>query len=376
MKKLSLVMFCLALCLPAGTALAMPDNSAKAVCLIHQDTGEVLYSQNADERMLIASTTKVMTALIAIENCNPEEEVTIPLECTLVEGSSMYLRAGEIYTVADLLYGLMLVSGNDAALALAWHVGGGVEGFAEMMNDKAAELGLRNSSFRNPHGLDAEWHYSSAADLAVIMRAAMEHELFREVTGSRSRHIKGQTYINHNKLLWKYEGVTGGKTGYTKAAGRSLISSAERGNLRLICVTIGDPDDWDDHEDLYDWAFDNYDYVSVLEPGELTRIPVISGETGTVGVAPFSGLSLLVEKGQIPELRVELPRFVFAGVYNGSYAGRAVVRLGDDEEIIGLYYSETVGLDMRVKLSGWERFLRFLRVMPTVKFYGAQGVPV
>ncbi len=188
--------------------------------------------------MLIASTTKIMTALVVLENCSPDDQVKILPEYTSVEGSSMYLKAGESYTVRDLLYGMLLVSGNDAATALAYYCGGSIAGFAEMMNAKAREMGLTNSSCKNPHGLDADGHYSSAEDLAEITREAMKNELFAKIVGTKTYTIGEQTYMNHNKLLWNYDGMLGVKTGYTMAAGRSLVSCAERNGLRLICVTL------------------------------------------------------------------------------------------------------------------------------------------
>jgi len=309
-----------------------------------------------------------MTALVVLDNCGPDEEVAIPREATLAEGSSIYLRAGEKYKVSDLIYGLILASGNDAALALAIHAGGSVEGFAQMMNEKAVELGLSNTSFENPHGLDADDHYSTAADLALIMKAAMENDFFSQVTGSKSHHVNGQTYVNHNKLLWRYEGITGGKTGYTMAAGRSHISSAARDGLRLICVTLSDPNDWEDHANLYNWAFGMYDYVTVLEPGELTRIPVVSGVMDSVGIAPRNDLSLLVEKGREPLLRIELPRFVFAGVLSGKVAGKVIVQMPEGEEReIALYFTETVMQDVSLRLSNWERFFWILRNAPMAR---------
>ena len=187
-------------------AYAAPDNSAEAVILVHADTGQILYSENADSKMLIASTTKIMTALVVPENCEPDEMVKILPEYTSVEGSSMYLKAGESYSVRDLLYGMLLVSGNDAATALAFYCAGSIEAFAELMNAKAREMGLQNSSFKNPHGLDADGHYSSAEDLAAITCQAMKNELFAEIVSTKTYKVGNQTYMNHNKLLWNYEG--------------------------------------------------------------------------------------------------------------------------------------------------------------------------
>ena len=348
----------LSLLLPVG-AYAAPDNSAQAVILIHADTGQVLYGKNTDSRMLIASTTKIMTALVVLENCSPDEQVQILPEYTTVEGSSMYLKSGESYTVRDLLYGMLLVSGNDAATALACHCGGSIAGFAEMMNAKAREMGLTNSSFKNPHGLDADGHYSSAEDLAEITREAMNNELFEEIVCTKNYTIGEQTYMNHNKLLWNYVGMLGVKTGYTIAAGRSLVSCAERNGLRLICVTLSDPDDWDDHKALYDWAFSNYEYKNVLPMGVICEIPVISGVKDSVGVVAEPADRILVEKETQLDYSLELPQFVYAGIRAGECAGRVFIKSnGETVAEFPLLYSEDVALADKSKLTAWERIKR------------------
>ena len=181
------------------------DNAARAAIVVHPETGAVLYEKNADERLGIASTTKIMTALVVLEHCALDEPVEILPEYTAVEGSSMYLRAGETYTVEELLYGLMLVSGNDAAIALACHTAGSVAAFAGMMNDKARALGMTSSAFQNPNGLDAEGHYSTARDMAKLACAALENETFRAIVSTKSTTVDGQTLVNHNRLLRSYD---------------------------------------------------------------------------------------------------------------------------------------------------------------------------
>ncbi len=340
-------------------AYATPSNSAQAVILVHADTGQILYSENADSRMLIASTTKIMTALVVLENCDPDEQVKILPEYTKVEGSSMYLKAGESYTVRDLLYGMLLVSGNDAATALACYCGGSIEEFADMMNKKASQMGLSNSSFRNPHGLDADGHYSSAEDLAAITCEAMKNALFAKIVSTKTYTVGEQTLMNHNKLLWNCEGCLGVKTGYTMAAGRSLVSCAERNGLRLVCVTLSDPDDWNDHKALYDWAFNNYEYRRVLPMGVICELPVISGEADSVGITAAGDTSILVEKSAAISFSLELPEFVYAGVKSGECAGRAFVKQNDN--VIAEYpliYTEDVDLADNARLSAWERIKR------------------
>lgn len=359
---------------PAAMAMdAAPAVSAEAAILIDGNSGQVLFEKNPDQQMLIASTTKILTALVTLEHANPDDIMVVPVEATLVEGSSMYLKAGEEYTVRDVLYGLLLVSGNDAALALAMHVAGTQEDFVALMNEKATELGMEHSSFANPHGLDAETHYSTARDMARLMQAAMQNETFREISGTKSYNIGDLTHVNHNKLLWRYEGTTGGKTGYTMAAGRTLVSSAERDGTTLIAVTLRDPDDWSDHAALYDWGFSNFVYESLLPVGEYTRIPVISGEGDSVGVAPNGDLKALIQQGIEPEIRLELPRFVFAGVRAGAYAGELYayhngIKIGQ----IDLCYTESVSVKDGEKLTMVERLKRSVsrdNTSPALSYY-------
>lgn len=330
--------------------------SAQAAILLHPETGTVLFERNADQRMLIASTTKVMTALVVLENCDPDEEVVVTAEQSAVEGSSMYLRAGERYTVCDLLYGLMLVSGNDAALALAQHTAGSQEAFAELMNEKAAELSLQNTSFENPHGLDAENHYSSARDLAVIMAEAMKNADFRKITGARYYNCHGLTYANHNKLLASVKGVVGGKTGYTKAAGRSLVTAFEQDGLSLICVTLNDPDDWRDHESLYREAAGTYDYLTL---GDLTfpAVRVVSGISPSVRTVPAFDTGVLVKKTDQPSISVHLPHFIFAPMDKGDILGRAQLLVnGEVMGEVNLVCAENVQLAVGLEPGG-RRFI-------------------
>ena len=222
--------------------------SAEKAILMDAATGRVLYEKHADEESLIASTTKIMTALVVCEQCNVLDRVRIPAEAVGVEGSSLYLREGEVLTVQELLYGLMLHSGNDAAAALAIYCGGTIEGFAELMNDKARALGLESTHFANPHGLDAPDHHSTARDLAVLASYAMENPIFAQTVSTKTVRAGERSLRNHNKLLWQVDGADGVKTGFTKAAGRILVSSATRDGRRLVAVTINAPDDWNDQD--------------------------------------------------------------------------------------------------------------------------------
>lgn len=240
--------------------------SAQQAILMDQSTGEILYEKNAHEPTLIASITKIMTALIAIESGKENEVTTASLRAINTEGSSIYLEQGEKMRIEDLVYGLMLRSGNDAAIAISEHVGGSVEGFVYLMNEKAKWLGMLNTQFDNPHGLDAESHYSSAYDMAVLMRNAASNELFQEISGTHSHQARNRSYAwqNKNRLLTSlYENTTGGKTGYTKNAGRTLVTTANKNDVELIAVTLNAPDDWQDHTRMYEWGFNHYEVDTV-----------------------------------------------------------------------------------------------------------------
>lgn len=247
--------------------------SAEHAVLMDSQSGRVLYEKKAYESSLIASTTKIMTALIAIESGKLEEEVKVSSRAVHTEGSSIYLTEDEQILLKDLVYGLMLRSGNDSAVAIAEHVGGSVEGFTHMMNEKAKWLGMEKSHFENPHGLDGETHYSSAYDLALLMSYAMKNETFREVTGSEKYRSENRDYawMNKNKLLTQYyEPTNGGKTGYTKKAGRTLVSSAEKEGMQLVAVTLNAPDDWNDHQRMYEWGFEHFETVQLQSEGFVT----------------------------------------------------------------------------------------------------------
>lgn len=250
---------------------AAPAVSANNAILIEQSTGRVLFEKRGDEEQSIASITKIMTAIIAIESGKMKEKATASRRAIYTEGSSIYLEQGEKMTIKDLVYGLMLRSGNDAAVAISEHIGGSEEGFVYLMNKKARWLGMMHTSFDNPHGLDADNHYSSAYDMAMLMRYAMDNKVFKKVSGSKIYQSDSRSYSwrNKNKLLTQYyEYCTGGKTGFTKKTGRTLITSAHKNGMDLIAVTLNAPDDWRDHIAMFEWGFDNYDMKSIAEKGK------------------------------------------------------------------------------------------------------------
>lgn len=238
---------------------AVPEFSARHACLMVQQTGDVIFEYNGHEKASMASTTKIMTALIAVEECAGDERVTVSDNAANQEGSSAYLSAGDEIAVNDLLYGLMLNSGNDAAVAIAEHISGNVEAFSVLMNQRAVATGALNTNFETPSGLDSDKHYSTAYDMALISSHALNNKMFREIVKTKSRKTEYSSgtlfFSNHNKLLKMYDGCTGVKTGFTKKSGRCLVSAAERDGIVLVCVTLDAPDDWNDHIKLLDYGF-------------------------------------------------------------------------------------------------------------------------
>lgn len=307
----------------AGT----PEISAASAVLMDADTGRVLYERDSHTHRLIASTTKLMTALTALESGHRlDEVVTIAPEWAGVEGSSIYLCPGEKITLEALLYGLLLRSGNDAALAVAGHCGKTVEDFVAEMNRKARELGMLDTSFANPNGLDAEGHYSSAYDMAVLARACLQNEKLAEIVSAKSAAFGTRTFTNHNKLLWRYEGCIGLKTGFTKKAGRTLVSAAQRNGATLICVTLNAPSDWADHTALFDWGFGNYEARQLARAGErIGCLPVSGGLVPSCAIETGADLSAALAAQEAVQVAWELAADVLeAPVQAGTQVGEAV----------------------------------------------------
>ena len=318
--------------------------SAEKAIVLDAVTGRVLYEKDADRQSLIASTTKIMTALIVCEQCNVLDRMRIPKEAVGIEGSSMYLKEGEVLTIQELLYGLMLSSGNDAAVALAIYCGGTVEGFAELMNDKARILGLRNTHFENPNGLDSPGHYSTARDLAVLAAYAMENPIFAKTVSTKSIRAGERYLTNHNKLLWRVEGADGVKTGFTKAAGRILVSSATRDNRRLVAVTLNDPNDWTDHSELLNKGFSRYSVQTLVTKGQLMgTAEVEGGEKGCVQLLAGEEFAFSLAREEQPQIVIPGPGFVYAPVTEGAEAGFAYVVLdGSAVGKVPLVFGQTI----------------------------------
>ncbi|WP_243296882.1 D-alanyl-D-alanine carboxypeptidase family protein [Bacillus litorisediminis] len=311
LKKVLLLMFCFVFLMNIypNKAKALSVSAYSAI-LIDQDTGRVLYEKRAHEKRRIASITKIMTAIIAIESGKLDENVTVSEQAVRTEGSSLYLKAGEKIKLQDLVYGLMLRSGNDAAVAIAEHVGGSLEGFVFLMNQKAAELGMRNTHFANPHGLDdSDDHYSTAYDMAILTSYAMKNEAYKKIAGTKVYRAPNpyekwdRVWRNKNKLLTRlYEHSTGGKTGYTKLAGRTLVSTASLDNMNLVAVTLNAPSDWNDHINMFEYAFDTFENITLVHKGEVTELDDSFYEGKATIKHPFS---YPVKEEEIEDFRVE-----------------------------------------------------------------------
>lgn len=299
------------------------ENSAASAVVINARTRTVIYSKNADTKRAMASTTKIMTALLLAECNTPQKEITVTAPMVAVEGSSMGLKVGDTVTYNDLLYGILLPSGNDAANAAAISVGGSIEKFAELMNARAEQLGLKNTHFVTPSGLDADTHYTTAYDLAILASFALENDTFRTAASTKSITLEygGQKrYLaNHNRMLKAYDGAIGVKTGYTSKAGRCLVSAACRDDTEIIAVTLNDKNDWEDHARLLDYGFENCTEVSAV-PSVPDTISCVGADTDKVNLVTAAvGIGLSGEDKL--EYKTYLPSFVYAPIKSGETVG-------------------------------------------------------
>ena len=325
MKRIYSVLMCICMLAAAASPAKAVGTSASAAVLMDGESGRILYQHNMDQPMLIASTTKIMTALVALEHCPVDKSYTVTAE-DLAEGSSMYLAVGETISLEHLLYGLMLASGNDAALAVAHCAAGDLDTFVKWMNEKAAELGMKNTAFANPNGLDQDGHYSTARDMAILTCAALQNETFAEIVSTSSITIGTRTLVNHNKLLSTYPDCIGVKTGYTKAAGRTLVSAARRDGQTLVAVTLQDGDDWRDHKALLDYGFSTYPRTAVLTAGE--RLGAVSVKMGEQSEIPLlAGETIFYPLGAEDQVEIccQIPQAVAAPVPAGAVVGTVSV---------------------------------------------------
>lgn len=326
---------------PAAAGEAPPAVSAEAAVVVEADTGQILYAKNPDARMYPASTTKILTALVVLEHCDLDEKVRIRPDFPGADGTAVYLQPGEVFSVHDLLYALLVHSANDAAVALAEHVAGSVPGFAAMMNEEAARLGARHSHFVNPHGLPDENHYTTARDLALIARAAMQHPTFRKIVATRCyvlperedpealRHL-----WNTNRLLWRYEGADGIKTGYTTQARNCLVASAQRDGRELIAVVLRSEGNnvWTDAAGLLDYGFNGFTRSELVSRGRsVARVRVSYGtrDVTLVTATPFNWSFPVDKPSPAITWDVRVPGPVVAPVQRGERVGSLVLYSGE-----------------------------------------------
>lgn len=309
----------------------VPAPAAKAFVLYCVENGEIILSKNENERMKPASTTKLMTTLLTLEEAAKNDRVITFTKDMIAEGSSMYLEVGEKLRLSDLAVGMMMSSGNDAANAAAISLSGSAEKFANLMNARAKQIGMENTHFVTPSGLDDDAHYSTAYDLALLMTEGLKNEAFANLTFQKSVSVsftepsdKKITYANHNRLLSLYEDCIGGKTGYTMAAGRCLVSAARRNGVTLVCVTLDDRNDWNDHMALYDYGFSQLSGFAAADSSLCIEVPCVGGEQDAVAVMGESDVSLVVEGDRAGEIQrtICLDNFVYAPIHAGDALGR------------------------------------------------------
>lgn len=347
----------------SGEVQAAPSVSSQRAILMDQETGRVLYEKDAHTESRIASITKIMTAVLAVESGKMDQVVTVSENAAGTEGSSLYLKAGEKIKLEDLVYGLMLRSGNDAAVAIAEFVGGSLDGFTYLMNEKANEIGMENTHFSNPHGLDDhEDHYSTAYDMAVLTRYSMKNDMYKEISGTKVHTAPNpdekwdRKWKNKNRLLTElYKFSTGGKTGYTKLAKRTLVSTATKDGENLISVTLNGPDDWNDHIAMFEFGFKQYDYRVVLEKGKIEKMDDEIYK-GHAYLKRESVLTLTDE--EVGEVKVEYKMLKpkqewLKNQQVPDVVGKAVVYLGEKEvDTLPVYYQSFV--KEKEKKSWWK----------------------
>lgn len=341
--------------------------SAKSAVLFEPTSGTVLFEKDAHTPRAMASTTKLMTALLAAEVGDWDRVIDVTAPMVAVEGSALGLRGGDRLSLRDLVSGLLLMSGNDAANVIAITLDGSLEAFAERMNKKATELGMTASRFVTPSGLDGEGHAASAYDMALLAAAVLENEVLAEICASKTDTIRINdrtvTIKNHNRLLSLYEGAIGMKTGFTKKAGRCLVSAARRDGVTLIAVTLNDGDDWNDHMALFDYGFSQMRAVE-LPAAVLPPLPLTGGEQGTVALSAPSVEPLILPVGQegAVTMTVKLPPFAFAPITAGDVLGSVVYTL-DGEELLVLPITAAESVDARPIASNKERFFEYVRLL-------------
>lgn len=321
---------------------------ATSSALYNPDTKAFLYQSNADQRLPMASTTKIVTALIAIESLNLDETVRVPKEAVGVEGSSLYLKEGDELTVKDLVYGVLLQSANDAATVLALRISGSISAFAEKMNERVAIIGVTDTNFENPHGLDSDGHYTTAHDLSLIASEALSNNTFKDIASTYKYSFKlgdgTRTVVNHNKLLKTFDGCIGVKTGFTKRSGRCLVSAAVRNGITLVAVTLDDPDDWRDHQSMLEYGFDSLESIDITSLVTLPdSIPAISVDYARVKIT-LSKRNLVKTKEETVSCSLDLPPYITTDVKAGDRIGAVHVAVNGRQETVDIIASNDVSI--------------------------------
>ena len=315
----------------AGAETMAKTTSARSGVLYEPSSGRFLYEKNATERLPMASTTKIMTALIALECCDLEEDITVPKEATGIEGSSLYLKEGDRVNIGDLIYALLLQSANDAAELLALKISGDIPSFASLMNEKAKDIGLVDTSFVNPHGLDSDGHFTTAKDLAILAGYALDNPDFHNICSTYKHSMAVgdsiRTVVNHNKLITRYDGAIGVKTGYTRKCGRCLVGAAERDGIRLISVTLDAPDDWNDHASMLDYGFSILETVKAEDIApQLPTLPLIGGVCESMPLCISTAANPIIKlKNEELTVELSLPRYVIAPIVEGEEIGELII---------------------------------------------------
>ncbi|MDD3839236.1 MAG: D-alanyl-D-alanine carboxypeptidase [Clostridia bacterium] len=331
------IVFIISSCITAY-AQVQPSCSARSYIVMDVNNLRVLYANNIDEKLPMASTTKIMTAITAIEYGKPDDTVQASQKAVKAEGSSIYLEVGEKMKLIDLIYGLMLRSGNDSAIAIAEHIGGSSEEFAVLMNDLAKKIGAKNTNFKNPHGLDEEGHYTTAYDLALITCYALKNSVFKEIVSSKHKEVEREgedwrgKFTNKNKILWDFEGGDGVKTGYTKKAGRCLVSSATRNGLQLVCVVLNCGPMFEESMELMEHAFKNYGVYDICKKGEtIKEIPVLKGEEDFVNAVCENNLKVTLKRSETKKVNLikRYEKNIKAPVEKNKICGKIIVKLGN-----------------------------------------------
>ncbi len=340
------------------------NTTASSAILMEEDKGQILYQKNIHKKLAPASLTKILTTIVALENCDLNEMVTVSRRAVEQEGSSIYLQLGEKISLENLLYAIMLSSGNDAAVAIAEHVSSSVEEFAELMNLTAKKAGALNSNFTNPSGLPDTAHYSTAYDLAMITRYALNYDKFKEISATKNKIISWEGHDwdrglhNHHKMLWSYDGVTGGKTGYTRVAGRCLITTASRNNRNLISVLLNCPSEWNDSKKLLDYRFNSFkEKVIIHEKEEVINLKVEDGDKRIIKLLAAKNFGLLFKKDNKVKLKKEIyyNDYIELPVKKGDILALMIIKSGNVEERINLIAESDLDYKSKFK-KYWHKF--------------------